>query len=251
MNPAVALALLAVLLGIPIAAAQTFDEAAAAYERRDYATAVRGFRVHAEQGLAEAQLVLGLMYSIGEGVPKNDAEAVKWFRKAAEQSHDNAQFNLGVKYAEGEGVPENDAEAVKWFRKAAEQGNATAQGILGIMYDNGRGVPENDVEAVKWFRKAAEQGNATAQGILGIMYDNGTYRSSFRRRCDLFCPSLSAFPCFVLLRPVVGPVSRQSEHRHRQERHGHASQRCLHQLAPVRPCIEHGVNLPKRIQLLG
>ena len=71
----VALALLAVLLGIPIAAAQTFDEAVAADERGDYATAIRGFRVHAEQGLAEAQLALGSMYAKGKGVPKNAAEA--------------------------------------------------------------------------------------------------------------------------------------------------------------------------------
>ena len=79
----VALALLAVLPGIPVAVAQTVDEAVAAYERGDYATAIRGFRVHAEKGLAEAQLALGSMYAKGKGVPKNDAEAVKWYRLAA------------------------------------------------------------------------------------------------------------------------------------------------------------------------
>ena len=44
------LALLAALLGTPAAAEQTIAEAMAAYERGDYATAMRGFRVHAEQG---------------------------------------------------------------------------------------------------------------------------------------------------------------------------------------------------------
>ena len=73
----IALALLAAVLGTLVAAAQTFDEAVAAYERGDYATAMRGFRVHAEQGHAEAQYNLGVMYA-------NDAEAVKWLRKAAE-----------------------------------------------------------------------------------------------------------------------------------------------------------------------
>ena len=100
----VALALLAVLLGIPIAAAQTFDEAAAAYERRDYATAIRGFLVHAEQGTAEAQLNLGLMYALGQGVLKDDAEAVKWFRPVAERGNAQGQLNLGAMYARGEGV---------------------------------------------------------------------------------------------------------------------------------------------------
>ena len=111
----VALALLAVLLGIPVAAAQTFDEAAAAYERRDYATAIRGFLVHAEQGTAEAQLNLGLMYALGQGVLKDEAEAARWFRLAADQRDAAAQFNLGNRYYNGRGVLKDEAEAVRWL----------------------------------------------------------------------------------------------------------------------------------------
>ena len=48
----------------------------------------------AEQGDAEAQSVLGLMYSLGLGVPKDDQEAIKWWRKSAEQGHSDAQTNL-------------------------------------------------------------------------------------------------------------------------------------------------------------
>ncbi len=33
----------------------------------------------AERGLAFAQVNLGLMYDLGEGVPENDAEAVRWY----------------------------------------------------------------------------------------------------------------------------------------------------------------------------
>ena len=153
----VALALLAVLPGPPVAAAQTFDEAVAAYERGDYATAMRGFRVHAEQGNAGAQVALGVMYDRGEGVPQNYIEAATWYRKAAEQGNADAQYNLGIMYSFGKGVPEDDAEAAKWFRKAAEQGAAAAQYNLGLKHLDGEGVPEDDVEAVKWYRKAAEQ----------------------------------------------------------------------------------------------
>ena len=85
----------------------------------------------AEQGNAEAQFSLGLMYDNGEGVPENDAEAMRWYRLAAEQDDADAQVNLGVMYANGEGVPEDDAEAVRWFRLAAEQGYADAQNNLG------------------------------------------------------------------------------------------------------------------------
>ena len=77
---------------------------------------------------------------------------------AAEQGHAQAQFNLGVMYDNGEGVPEDDAEAVKWFRMAAEQGYALAQYNLGVMYATGEGVPEDYVRAYAWFNLAAAQG---------------------------------------------------------------------------------------------
>ena len=76
----------------------------------------------AEQGDADTQFNLGLMYTNGEGVPEDACEAAKWFRMAAEQGQAKAQFNLGIMYAEGIGVPEDAREAMKWFRMAAEQG---------------------------------------------------------------------------------------------------------------------------------
>ena len=123
----VALALLATLPGIPVAAGQTFDEAVAAYGRGDYATAVRGFLVHAEQGNASAQFNLGDIYREGRGVLKDHAEAARWFRLAAEQGHAEAQNKLGVIYQDGNGVLKNMTKAAHWFRRAAEQGHVIAQ----------------------------------------------------------------------------------------------------------------------------
>ena len=37
-------------------------------------------------------------------------------RLAAEQGDADAQFNLGVMYGNGRGVPQDDAEADRWFR---------------------------------------------------------------------------------------------------------------------------------------
>ena len=58
--------------------------------------------------------------------------AVHWYRRGAEQGDADAQFNLGVMYAEGEGVARDDAEARRWYRKAAEQGHADAQHNLRV-----------------------------------------------------------------------------------------------------------------------
>src|SRR5262249_35703935 len=51
-----------------------FDEGKAAYDRGDYATALRESLPLAQQGDAPSQFLLGALYLRGEGVPKDYAE---------------------------------------------------------------------------------------------------------------------------------------------------------------------------------
>ncbi len=108
-------------LGLTAPAWAGFDEGMAAYNRGDYATAIREWRPLAKQGVADAQYNLGVMYVEGLGVPQNYAKAVGWWRKAAEQGHATAQYNLGVAYHNGEGVPQNYAQAHMWHNLAASR----------------------------------------------------------------------------------------------------------------------------------
>jgi uncharacterized protein len=103
-----------------------YDEGVAAYERGDYATAIKEWRPLAEQGDADAQFLVGNMYDNGEGVPEDDTEAVNWYRKAAEQGNAWAQFYLGFMYSNGQGVPQDYAEAYALFSIAAAAGNKDA-----------------------------------------------------------------------------------------------------------------------------
>ncbi len=130
----------------PVAAGPV-EDAMAACDRGDYTTAVRLLRPLAEQGDAQAQYNLGVLYDNGQGVPQNSTEAVKWYSKAADQGDSRGENNLANMYLSGQGVPQNYTEAMKWFRKAADQGNARAQRNLGLMYSNGQGVPKDDAEA--------------------------------------------------------------------------------------------------------
>ena len=116
---------------------------------------VRSIRPLAAQGNAWAQIMLGIMYVSGQGVPKDAAQAAKWYRLAAAQGNARAQTSLGTMYASGLGVPQDYAQAAKWFRLAADQANAWAQIMLGIMYQAGDGVPQDYVEAHKWFNLSA------------------------------------------------------------------------------------------------
>jgi len=132
------------------ATAQTTDEVATT-------------RQHAEQGDADAQNTLGVMYYNGEGVPQDYVEAVRWYRRAADQGLAAAQFNLAVMYDRGRGVPQDDPEAVTWYRLAVDQGFAAAQYNLGFMYDRGRGVPLDFVESLKWVSLAAARASGDRQ----------------------------------------------------------------------------------------
>ena len=89
--------------------------------------------------------------------------AKDWFQKAADQGHADAQNNLGIMYYEGEGVSRDFVKAAHWFRQSAEQGNADAQYNLGTMYEDGEGVPVDLVQAYQWFLLSAKQGDDDAK----------------------------------------------------------------------------------------
>src|SRR5665213_1594690 len=89
------------------------------------------------------------------------AEEGKWFLKAAEQGIAQAQGYLGLMYQLGQGVPQDFAESVKWYRKAAEQGDIDAQWRFGVMYNTGRGVPQDFVQAYMWVNIAASRASGS------------------------------------------------------------------------------------------
>ena len=94
-----------------------------AFDREDYATALREWKPLAEKGYALAQNNLGVMYEKGQGVSQNYKTAVKWYTLAAEQGYALAQFNLGVMYDKGEGVIQDYVRAHMWGNLGAYNGN--------------------------------------------------------------------------------------------------------------------------------
>jgi uncharacterized protein len=110
---------LSLIVTLDAAIAGPFDDAIAAYKRKDYASALSLFRSLAEQGDTRAQGNIGVMYSNGEGVPQDYAEALKWYRMAADQGDAHAQCNIGVLYDNGRGVAQDYAEALKFYELAA------------------------------------------------------------------------------------------------------------------------------------
>ena len=103
-----------------------------AYNPKYYETALNEWRPLAEQGNADAQFYLGLMYQRGYGVPQDNQQARHWWEKAAAQGLVDAQFNLGLIYENGEGVPQDH-----------QQGRGVTNG-LGLLW---RPLPRQFVRA--------------------------------------------------------------------------------------------------------
>jgi len=127
----------------------------------------------ADAGDAVAQYRLGVIYALGQDVPKDDRHAAALFRAAAESGIAEAQYNIGLLYADGQGVPRDASEAVRWYRRAAAQGNPNAAFNLGVAYGNGSGVAKSMTDAAQWFHIAAGAGVVNAQFNLALLYEHG------------------------------------------------------------------------------
>ena len=116
----------AMLATMPVAAVD-FREGLFAYDIADYESARRAWLPCAEAGNAPAQYGMGVLSKKGRGVPRDAAEAVRWFRLAAVQGLADAQLELGVLRAMGaEGVEQDVVQAYVWFELAARRGDKDA-----------------------------------------------------------------------------------------------------------------------------
>jgi TPR repeat protein len=147
-----------------LCSAADLDSAKRAYEQKDYAIAFKEATPLAEQGNADAQVLLGRMYMRGQGVLLDPDQAIKWLKLSAAQGNADAQFLLGSIYL----LPQKDVpEGLKWMRLSAEQGNQDAQYLLGKAYIQGlQGLPRDPIQAEMWLSLAAKDNLEFYQGEL-------------------------------------------------------------------------------------
>ena len=99
---------------IGVSESADFQEGAAAYSNRDFATALRIWKPLAEQGNADAANRIGQLYRNGQGVPKDRKTAAKWYRLAAEEGHALGALNLAYEYFGGRGIKKNMISGYVW-----------------------------------------------------------------------------------------------------------------------------------------
>ena len=92
MKKLISAALISLFVGFAVSAnAGPFEDAFAAFARQDYVTAVKLYRVAADQGNASAQNNLGLMYEDGQGVTQDDIKAHMWLNISAMAGNEKAK----------------------------------------------------------------------------------------------------------------------------------------------------------------
>ena len=137
------------------AVAGDFEAGLAAFEQGRFTAAFATMGPLAEQGNAQAQYMMGVLYSQGLAVAEDRAAAADWFRRAAKHDHVEAQVELAHRYRDGDGVPRDLAQMTRWYRRAAEQGHVGAQLYVADAYAYGHGVGRDYVQAYAWYQIAA------------------------------------------------------------------------------------------------
>jgi len=196
---------LVVLLGllgiVTVALLADFEAGRRAFEKGDYATALKEWMPLADKGDSEAQRRIGGLYERGQGVIRNDSVALNWYRKAALQGNVKALFALGSicphemesaqlllraeepLLRQAESPPPGDAEAQVmvagiWGQKYFLQLHAQGIPFNNVVSDEGRAEQEaQDTAAEGMLRRAAAKGNHDAhialagRCVLGLVAD--------------------------------------------------------------------------------
>lgn len=160
----------------------------------------------AQQGLQVAQFALGLCYTEGDGVIKDNFQAVSWWRKAAERGMNIAQYNLARAYEQGKGTSQDLTQAIYWYRRGIKENSAEAYpeffNALGTLYETGMGVPQNLNEARRLYKLAKKEGiDSFARANLKTFGKEGVPRhkldlepSEANHSCDTFILTSECWP---------------------------------------------------------
>lgn len=135
----------------------------------------REYYLKAAESVSLAQYNLGLMDYYALGAPQNLASAVKRFQAVsnAKQGGENfALLLLGAIFSEGNGMAPNLALAASYYEKAATGNDVEAAYRLGRMIRLGQGRPKNYEQAIQWLTRSADNGNAKAMFELAQIYAN-------------------------------------------------------------------------------
>jgi hypothetical protein len=144
-----------------------------AYQAGDWDTAFPLCKAESATS-AVANRNLGLLYSEGRGVERNDRLAALHLTFAADSTDVIAVMEMARRYESGRGVTASETRAARKYLTAAYLGVKEAYAIVARRYETGNGFEKNPSEAVRWYMRAAEElGDAPSMTKLATAYATG------------------------------------------------------------------------------
>lgn len=127
----------------------------------------------AERDGGAAHYALGLIYSTGQVVTKNEKDAFSNFMKSAEKGYAPGQHAVGYYFFKGDVCKRDVNMAAEWFEKAARQKHAGAAVMLAHIIDTQEEYSNDQGGSFQWYEIAAQQGLLDAQYSLAVAYALG------------------------------------------------------------------------------
>lgn len=134
------------------------------------------WKTAAEQGVMEAQVLLGDCYFDGIGVVKDYSASLRCWLPAAHKGVGSIAYLVAVLIRRliGSGSSDDEAKAFPYYLTAASSGYAKAFLRTGVCYLNGIGTAKEIEKALYWLRRSAEEArDEEAAGVLGDLYREG------------------------------------------------------------------------------
>ncbi len=127
MRAIVSRALLALFVIIPWPALADLEKGRDFMETGKFGKALKELQPAARSGNADAEELIGVMYAMGLGVPRDDIRAFEWYLRASMKGHPGAQSGVGWYYEIGRGMPAPDlVRAYMWYVLSAIGGDPDA-----------------------------------------------------------------------------------------------------------------------------
>lgn len=143
---------------------------------RNLGSAIEYYTKSGENGFAEGQLKLGLLYYRGEcGLEKDFAKAAILFEKASKKSL-LGMFYYGLCLEKGRGVEQDLGKAFELYKEAAKSGITRAMYRFGLLLEKGIcGRDPKPEIALNWFKHASEDTGSAQESVANAQWKYGVY----------------------------------------------------------------------------
>lgn len=180
--------------------------------RKDGAKASRYYMQGADKGDSDCLVHLYLLYSEGNGVPKDIGKALSMLEKGVKAGNNDAKMFMAEYLLLT--AKRDYQRAFRLAKEAADGGNRYAHCLVGYAYEYGCGVAADMERAADIYNREKKQGNKFADGFLS---DYAKHLADIKRKQQESKRQreLEAFR----LRQEAARKSREAEERRRAEEH--------------------------------